>query len=210
MEGRRHAIRHGDLVGARGIVTIDEREHRATEWATSVLGSQLIRVDRPGNGVGHILDHLNGAEMRRLRDECLRLRAVTREGRRIGRRAEAGILRRWIVHRNRRAEDRRRDRHGNQREDQKLLTPFAPKEAPRPMRHGASRGNASVGRPSLGPKPEVVHGYAGFGASGLSSSSGLGGGNVSSTALPSRKNTTRSAHEASLASWVTTTAATPP
>ncbi len=41
------------------------------------------------------------------------------------------------------------------------------------------------------------------------SDSGLGGGTVWSTIRPSRMKTTRSAHDASCASWVTTTAATP-
>ena len=42
-----------------------------------------------------------------------------------------------------------------------------------------------------------------------SSDSGPAGGSVWSTTRPSRRNITRSAHEASCASWVTTTAATP-
>ena len=43
----------------------------------------------------------------------------------------------------------------------------------------------------------------------VSSDSGPGTGSVWSVTRPSRRNTTRSAHEASCASWVTTTAATP-
>ena len=49
----------------------------------------------------------------------------------------------------------------------------------------------------------------GTGLLSSSSASGLGGGTVWSTTRPSRRKTTRSAHEASWASWVTTTAATP-
>src|ERR1700722_429950 len=152
--------------------------------------------------------------MLRCCDEGLRLRAVRSKACGIRRRAEASVFRRRVVDCNRRAKDRRRDGHGYESEDQKLLTPFASKESPRPMRHRPTSRKSTVRRTRISwsstrLNSEVVHHDAGFTTSGFKSSSGLGGGNVSSTALPSRRNTTRSAHEASLASWVTTTAATP-
>ena len=49
-----------------------------------------------------------------------------------------------------RADDRRRHRDGDEGEDQELLTPLAPKEAPRPADDGATGGQPAIGRAGAG------------------------------------------------------------
>src|SRR5262245_47801311 len=103
---------------------------------------------------------------------------------------------------------RRRGHHdGEQREHQELLPPLPTKQPPRPADDRPAGGNPAVGghlagRPAKPRRPHELE-------PGASSDSGPGGGAVWSTTRPSRRNTTRSAHDANCASWVTTTPATP-
>ena len=77
---------------------------------------------------------------------------------------------------------------------------------PSASRHGVPGGRRWPGRACSGRSIERRGHECG---AGWSNDSGLGGDMVWSTTRPSRRKTTRSAHEASCASWVTTTAATP-
>lgn len=90
-----------------------------------------------------------------------------------------------------------RGEHGkrDQRDHHDLLAPLLPEEAKGPPSDGAPGRAAAVA--------------SGHGWRGSSSDSGLLGDTVWSTMRPSLRNTVRSAHEASWASWVTTMPATP-
>src|SRR6516162_3646804 len=119
------------------------------------------------------------------------------EGRSRGRRGVGGHAR---------APDHRGYRDREQAEHQQLLAPFAAEQPHRPADDRAPGGNA----PMAGPRLDAPPGQRGR-AHRISPSSGSGPGGAAawSVTRPSRKNTTRSAHEASCASWVTTTAAMP-
>ena len=219
VERRRDAARHGDLVGARRVVPGDEREHRTAEGSVRVLRTELIGVDRSRDRLRLVLDHLDAAEaVLQARDDARRVRVVGREGHGVLRRAEAGVLRRRVVRRDGRAHDRRRDRDGDEGEDQELLTPLPPEEAPGPADDGPTGRRAAVGGAGVG---EAVRGRRcssrllrnrAFDRATRGARRGTNrkaSGATWSTARPSRRKTTRSAHEARWASWVTTTAATP-
>ena len=150
VERRRHAARHGDLVGARRVVTGDEREHRTAEGSVRVLRAELIGVDRSRDRQRLVLDHLDGAGVLQPRDDARRVRVVGREGCGVLRRTESGVLRRRVVRRDGRTHDRRRDRDGDEGEDQELLTPLAPKEAPGPADDGPAGRHAAIGGAGVG------------------------------------------------------------
>src|SRR6202012_3393856 len=96
-------------------------------------------------------------------------------------------------------------RYGNRDECQNehLLTPFTARQPPRPSYDRSACGDAAIAVRPRGPVEgdDVAHGADGPKVECRNSSSGLGGGSVSSTALPSPRNTTRSAHEAQGGSW---------
>ena len=100
--------------------------------------------------------------------------------------------------------------HDDKEQDEQLLAPLTPKEAPGPTHHGPAGRDAASGRIGHGPggRPFEDADAHWFGML-ASIASGLSTGCVWSTILPSRRKITRSAHEASWASWVTTTAAIP-
>src|SRR5207249_567577 len=102
---------------------------------------------------------------------------------------------------------RARDGHRQQRQHQDLLAPLTAEQPPRPADHSPARRSATVGGPPVrrSLSEEDTH----RDGSGARSDSGPRGGEVWSTTRPSRRNTTRSAHDASWASWVTTTPASP-
>src|SRR5271165_902622 len=121
--------------------------------------------------------------------------------------AEASVGSRRRVGRHRRTQDRGDDRDDYERQHEELLAPFAVEEAPGPPDHGAAGRGPTVAGTHLGRTLEQDGAHR-LGL-GCSSVSGFGGVMVWSTTRPSRRNTTRSAQDASWASWVTTTAATP-
>ena len=125
-------------------------------------------------------------------------------------RAEPGVGRRRRVDGDGGTDDDGRHRDDDQKQDEQLLAPLAPEEAPGPADHGPAGRDAAGGR--LGGRPggrplEDADAHR-FGTSARNAS-GLSTGSVWSTMRPSRRKITRSAHEASCASWVTTTAAMP-
>src|SRR6185503_14509570 len=83
------------------------------------------------------------------------------------------------------------DGDGQQRDDQQVLTPVAPEQANDPTDDRPARRHAP-GRVGPAHRPTT----------GARSDSGPSAGVDWSTTWPSRRKTTRSAHEASWASWV--------
>src|SRR5262249_33427383 len=104
------------------------------------------------------------------------------------------------------AADRGGDGDGEQRDDQQLLTPLAAEHAPPPADDRAAGGDTAVPWPA---QSRCVSERRHDRSPAASSDSGPGGATVWSTTRPSRRKATRSAHDASCASWVTTTPATP-
>ena len=159
VEVRGEAARDRDLARARRVAPGDEREHRTAEGPVRVLRTELIGVDRSRDRLRLVLDHLDAAEaVLQARDDARRVRVVAREGHGVLRRAEAGVLRRRVVRRDGRADDRRRDRDRDEGEDQELLTPLPPEEPPGPADDGTTGGRAAVGRAGVGDRCE--HGGA--------------------------------------------------
>src|SRR5262249_4048570 len=104
------------------------------------------------------------------------------------------------------AADRNGDGDGEERQQQELLPPLAAEQAPRPPNDRAPGRDSAGSLPAQGVRPGGgVHRRS----PAASSDSGPGGAVVWSTTRPSRRKTTRSAHDARCASWVTTTPATP-
>ena len=146
VERRRDAARHRDLVGARRVVPRDEREHRTAEGPVRVLRTKLIGVDRSRDRLRLVLDQLDTAEtVLEARDDARRVRVVGRERHGVLRRAEAEVRRLRVVRGDGRSHDRRRDRDRDEGEDQELLTPLAPKQAPRPADDGTTGRRATIG-----------------------------------------------------------------
>ena len=146
----------------------------------------------------------NQADRRHLRVQPASVGPVQLQA--MGGRAEPGVGRRDQVVSGRDAEDGRGHRDSEQCQHQELLSPLAPEQPHGPADHRPAGGDATVAGPPTGrpATPRVQR----FGL-GARSDSGPGGLAVWSTARPSRRNTTRSAQDASCASWVTTTPATP-
>ena len=212
--------RERDLIGPGRIVPGEQLQHRPAVGALRVLGTELIRLRRARDAEGLVGDDLHRAEATRqqcglgrhvrraVRRRLARRRQV--EGRQILGRAEPGVGGRRRVDRNRGADDDGRHRDDDEQQNEQLLAPLAPEEAPGPAQHGpAGRDTAAArcrSRARDGPLEDVDAHWCGTSAS---NASGPSSGSVWSTTRPSRRKTTRSAHEASCASWVTTTAAKP-
>src|ERR1700722_3509053 len=122
-----------------------KREHRTAVRTAGVLCAELIRVDRTWDRKRLILDHLDSASALETCDDARRLRVVCREGDGVVRGAESSVLRRWIVHRHRRAHDRCRDGDGDEGENQELLAPFPAEKAPGPTNDGTTGRDAAIG-----------------------------------------------------------------
>jgi hypothetical protein len=98
-----------------------------------------------------VLDHLDTAEaVLQARDDARRMCVVGREGHGVLRRTEAGALGRRVIRRDGRADDRRRDRDGDESEDQELLTPLPPKKTPGPADDGTPGRHATIGGAGVG------------------------------------------------------------
>src|ERR1022692_496905 len=208
VEGRRHAVGDGTLAGAGRVVPGDQGQHRLPERPAGVLGAQVVGVDRAGDGDGLVLDDVDAAEAVLERGNLGgQMRVVPAERGQVPGGAEAGVSRRWRVGGHSCPEDRGGHRHHDEGQDQPLLPPFTAEHPPRPADHRPAGGNAAVGSSRSGRAFAQRRAHALW--PGVRSDSGPGGGMVWSTTRPSRRNTTRSAQEASCASCVTTTAATP-
>ncbi len=147
VERRSHPARHGDLARAHRVAPGDECKHGAAERSVRILGAELERVDRAGDRHRLVLDHLDAAEaMLEVSDVARHVRVQTRIGRGVPGRAEAEIRRLRRVRRDGRADDSGHDRHGDEGEDQELLTPLPAKEAPSPPDDGTPCGHSPVGR----------------------------------------------------------------
>src|SRR4029079_11748594 len=90
---------------------------------------------------------------------------------------------------------------------EELLSPLPAKHAPRPADERAPGGDSATLRAASQFAPVSERGH--HRSAVARSDSGPGGATVWSTTWPSRRKTTRSAHDASCASWVTTTPPTP-
>ena len=194
----------GDFASSAGVAPACQGEHRLAVRAVRVLRTQAVRGDRARHGQGLILDHVDRAE-------------PVREGGDLGDDLGAGVFERGHVECgaeacagrllgvgcHRRPDEGGCDRDGDQGQDQQLLAPLAAEQPPGPSDDRAPRGEAAVA--GEGAHGAFVHRDAHWARPGASRDSGPGAGAVWSTIRPSRRNTTRSAQEASWASWVTTT-----
>src|SRR5215211_6449101 len=203
-----HAVRDGDLARASREATAEERKPSAPVRSARVLGAELHRIDATGDGQGAMTDDVDSPEPfpggRETLLEPARIGAVEPEQMIGG--AELGVVRGTGVVGDRDAGDRGRSRDGEESDHQDLLAPLAAEHAPGPPDDRAARGNAAVSRPR--PR-QAVSDRRHRRAPAARSDSAPGGATVWSTTWPSRRKTTRSAHEARCASWVTTTPATP-
>ena len=202
------AIGHGHLARTGRVVPADQRKHRPAERTVRVLGPQVVRADRAGDGDGLVLDDVHAAEALPQRGNlAVQPRSGRAEGGDVLGGAEPGVGRGRRVGRHRRADDGGTHRDHDEGQHQQLLAPLTAEQPPSPADHRPAGGNAPV----TGSRPRRALAQRGghWIWPGVRSDSGPTGGEVWSTACPSRRNTTRSAQEASCASWVTTTAATP-
>src|ERR687897_3631837 len=206
----RDAVGDGDLVAALRVIASVECKARAAVRSARVLRTELNLLDGTRDCPRAVADDVDRPvllpEAGESCGERARIAAVKIE-QLIGR-AELGLVRlvRARVVGDRDAPDRGRNGDGEERYHEDLLAPFAAKQPPGPVDEGAARGDAAVRRPSKRfPVSERRHRRS----PAARRDSGPGGATVWSTTWPSRRKTTRSAHEASCASCVTTTPATP-
>ena len=192
-----------DLPGAGRVGAADQAEQRRVVVPVRTLGAELHRLGGAGSDVlgldeiGRTPVVLDGGDV----GGQVRVGAGQRDRRGGGAERRVVRVRELRVRDHAGAPDRRGDRHGEQAEHEQLLAPFAAEQPPAPAHHRASGGYASGARARAG--------QCGAHRSCRSSDSGPGAGLARSTMRPSLMNTTRSAHEASCASCVTTTAAMP-
>ena len=176
-----------------------EREKIAAVGPIRVLRAQVHRLDAAGHGHLAVADDVRRPErLLGRRQSCLeRLRIGAVEHEQPPGRAELAVERRARVVDERDASDRGRDRDRKERDDQDLLAPLAAEHAPGPANDRAAGGNAAVLRPAQRrPVSERRHRRS----AAARSDSGPGGATVWSMTWPSRRKTTRSAHEARCAS----------
>src|SRR5918994_1263363 len=195
----RDAVGDGDLVAALRVIASVECKARAAVRSARVLRTELNLLDGTRDCPRAVADDVDRPvllpEAGESCGERARIAAVKIE-QLIGR-AELGLVR---LVRARVVGD------GEARYHEDLLAPLAAEHPPGPVDEGAARGDAAVRRPSKRfPVSERRHRRS----PAARRDSGPGGATVWSTTWPSRRKTTRSAHEASCASCVTTTPATP-
>ena len=197
VHGPRHLVGQRHFTPARRVATVPQPQHGCAQRAGGVLGPELEGLGRPRHRDAALADHIDrGEPLPRAREigvdrPALGLGHVEHQPLVGG--AEDGIApRRHVVGRGD-SPYCDRDREAEQCHHQELLAPLTPEQPQRPADHGPSGGGTTGQRPGQRGPP------------GASSDSGPASGSVWSTTRPSRKNTMRSAHEASCASCVTTT-----
>ena len=121
---------------------------------------------------------------------------------------EAQVRRRRVVRRHRRGDEDRADHDDDQCEDEELLAPLATEQPPRPS-HDGTAGREPPWAAGPASRTGGVRARLVMARKAAAATPGLAEAPSGRRSRPSRRKTTRSAHEASWASWVTTTAATP-
>ena len=146
----------GDLVVPGRVVPGEQLKHRSAVGSVGILGPQLICLRRAGDGERLVGDDFHGADGVLDRgDVRLHRGEAGRRGLAGGRLAERcevvgrsvpGVGRRRCIHRHRGAHHDCRHRHDDEEQDQELLPPLAPEEAPGPAEHGSAGWDTAAGR----------------------------------------------------------------
>ena len=192
------------------VTTGVEREQHLRVRRGRVLGAQVGAAGLAGGDRLVVDDARRPVCLLDLGDDARQVGRVTRQlGQRRGGAEGPRVGRARRRRGDRDAEQRRGRGDRDQQHDQDPLLPLAQRQAHRPAGQRAA-GHRRAARVLRLPDRPVVAFVPGHGHDGCSSSvSGPAGAAVWSATRPSRRNTTRSAQEASCASWVTTTAAVP-
>ncbi len=149
-EVRGHAGGNGYLAGRPGVAPAHQIQHGLAVGAIGVLGSQLIGANRSGDLDRDVLDDVDRAYLV-LEGGDSRSQLGIGGGQLdhgVGR-SEAGLAQRGRVHGHAGTHDGDGYRHGDQSENQQLLTPFAEEQSPRPPGYGTACGGAAVARSQI-------------------------------------------------------------
>src|ERR1700722_9646924 len=211
----------GNLVGTGRVAAREKLQHRAGKGSVRILGAELIGLVGARHIERLVLNDLHPAvvlfqrgylilHVRERDPGCLRGGRRQVEGGEIAGSAVPGVWRWRCVDRHCGPDDDRGDRHDDEEEDEELLAPLPPEEAPGPTEHRpAGRDSAAARHRSRTRDGSLEDVDAHWFGTSASRASGPSSGSVWSMTRPSRKKTTRSAHDASCASCVTTNAASP-
>ena len=109
-----------------------------------VLGAQVVRADRAGEGDGLVLDDVHAAEALLQRGNLAGQPRAAAEGSHVLGGAEPGVGRGRRIGRHGRADDGDTHRDHDEGQHQQLLAPLTAEQPPGPADHRPAGGNAPV------------------------------------------------------------------